>query len=290
MIGKCTGGSRAGGLLEYCYYEKEMLTEKQKAMLGLKDVRGEVMYVQNLGLSQLPDGRFDMKDLATQFIDCASQNPNLKKYVWHQSFSFPKDEKLDKDKIEGISKEFSEKFGFENNQLIVFQHNDTDHKHFHIVANRIDFNGKTTASDSNNFKKIGNFCREMEQKFQLTPTPNMKCLSYKLEKAHQINQTYSQSEIAERIKNTIKKHLPNAKTLGELEQNLEKDKIKMYQGRGVSFYDKESKAKFKGSDLGREFSLQNIEKKLGQKPEAKTLKEHFAEENSYKRGRSMGHR
>ena len=101
MIGKCSGGSNPGGLLDYCYYEKTNLSEKQKAKLNLEHVRGEVIYLQNLGLSQLKDGRFDMEDLAVQFKDCASQNPNLTKYVWHQSFSFPKDENLDKEKIEG---------------------------------------------------------------------------------------------------------------------------------------------------------------------------------------------
>jgi Relaxase/Mobilisation nuclease domain len=284
MIGKCSGGSNAGGLLEYCYYEKE-LSKKQKKLLGLEDVRGEVIYVQNLGLSQLEDGRFDMQDLASQYKDCASQNPKLEKYIWHQSFSFPKDEAIEKEKIQEISKDFSEKFGFNNNQLIVFQHNDTAHKHFHIVANRIDFNGKTTATDKNNYMRIGNFCREMELKHHLTQTPNMKCLSYKLEKAHQLTKEYSKSTIAQHIKRTIDKHLPISKNLEELSKHLEKEKIKMYQGRGIAFFDKESKAKFKGSDLGREYSLQNIEKKLGKEPEIKHLKD-ISREHTHGHGMS----
>lgn len=32
----------------------------------------------------------------------------------------------------------------------------------------------------------------------------------------------------------------------------------MYQDCGIAFHNKESKAKLKGSDLGREYSLQNI--------------------------------
>lgn len=270
MIGKCSGGGSPGGLLDYCYYEKE-LSEKQKIKLGLKDVRGEVIYVQNIGLSQLPDGRFDMNDVAHQFKDCASQNPKLEKYVWHQSFSFPKEEIIEKEKIQEISKDFSEKFGFDNNQIIVFQHNDTEHKHFHLVANRIDINGKTTATDKNNYKKIGNFCREMELKHELKQTPNMKCLSYKLDKSHKIIQEYSKSDIAESIKESIKKHLPNSKTFEELGKNLSNEKIKMYQGRGIAFFDKESKAKFKGSDLGRDYSLTNLEKQLGKEPRIEKL-------------------
>jgi Relaxase/Mobilisation nuclease domain len=292
MIGKCTSGSNAGGLLEYCYYEKIGLTEKQKQNLKHASVRGEVVYVQNVGLSHLPDGRYNMDDLAKQFKDCASQNPKLNKFVWHQSFSFPKEEKLSVENIQEIAKDFSEKFGFDNNQMVVFQHNDTNHKHFHIVANKIDFNGKTTAKESHNYKNIGNFCRDMEQKLSLTPTPNMKCLSYKLEKAHNLEKIYSKSELATKIKEKINQHLPMSKTIDQLKGHLGKDKIMLYTGRGISFYDKASKAKFKGSDLGRDFSLQNIEKKLGQQPISKTLSlnEHFAEENNHNRGRSMGHR
>lgn len=72
MIGKCSSGSNPGGLLDYCYYEKTNLSEKQKAKLNPEHVRGEVIYVQNMGLSQLPDGRFDMNDVVQQFKDCAS--------------------------------------------------------------------------------------------------------------------------------------------------------------------------------------------------------------------------
>jgi hypothetical protein len=271
MIGKFSGGSNPGGLLDYCYYEKANLSEKQKAKLNSENVRGEVIYVQNIGLSQLADGGFDMNDVAHQFKDCASQNPKLEKYVWHQSFSFPKDEIIEKDKIQEISKDFSEKFGFDNNQIIVFQHNDTDHKHFHIVANRIDFNGKTTATDKNNYKKIGNFCREMELKHNLKQTQNMKCLSPKLDKSHKLTKEYSKSDIAESIKESIKKHLPNSKTFEELGKNLANEKIKMYQGRGIAFFDKASKSKFKGSDLGKDYSLSNLEKKLGQEPKIEKL-------------------
>lgn len=111
----------------------------------------------------------------------------------------------------------------------------------------------------------------MELKHNLTQTPNMKCLSPKLDKSHKITHEYSKSDIAESIKESIKKHLPNSKTFEELSKNLANEKIKMYQGRGIAFFDKASKAKFKGSDLGREYSLAIIEKKLGKGPEIKHL-------------------
>ena len=50
-----------------------------------------------------------------------------------------------------------------NNQFIAIMHNDTNHQHVHIVANRIGFDGKTV-SDSNNYKRMADFCRQHGRK------------------------------------------------------------------------------------------------------------------------------
>jgi len=56
--------------------------------------------------------------------------------------------------------------GFENNQFIGATLNNTDHRHVHIIANRIGFD-KRTVSDSNSYKKIAAFRRETELKYGL---------------------------------------------------------------------------------------------------------------------------
>lgn len=261
MIGKVTGGSNPIGLLNYCYYEKEKLSVAEKARLTPADVRGEIVYIQNLGINTMPDGRFDMDYFAKQFRDCADKNQNLKNYVWHQSFSFPKGEVPTKEQIQTISTSFAKDFGFSDNQLIVFQHNDTSHAHFHIVANRINFNGKTTANDGYSYLKTGTFCRKIEQELGLQTTPNMKALLPEQERE------ISSNTLAQSIRDKIDRNLLKHKTMEELRKSLEKEGLKMYQNRGVSFLDTKTAAKFKGSDLGREYSLMNIEKRLGQQPE-----------------------
>lgn len=258
MIGKMTKGASASGLLHYCYYEKENLSKTEKEHLSLSDVRGEVMYIQNLAINTLSDGRFDMDYIAKQMRECADKNRNLKDYVWHQSFSFPKGENLSKEAIEKITQSFSKDFGFQENQLIVFKHHDTQHPHFHIVANRINSLGATTAKDSFSHLRTGEFCRQIEQKFGLTITPTMKALL----PVEQRKNRYSESIIADEIRHKIDKHLVKSHSIEELKTGLQKEKIKMYIGRGVSFLDKETGAKFKGSDLGREYSLMNLEKRL----------------------------
>lgn len=268
MIGNMTKGSNPSGLLDYCYYEKENLSKNQKGKLSIADVRGEVIFVQNLALSTLADGRFDMEHLAKQMKETASKNRGLKDYVWHQSFSFSAADKPSKDTIIQITDLFAKRFGFEHNQLIVFQHNDTQHQHFHIVANRINSFGKTSAKDSFSHLRTGEFCRDIELQLGLKITPTMKALL----PAKEREKFRSNSDIAESLRNKIDEELVKSKSLDEVSQSLKKQGIKMHINRGISFVDKKSGAKFKGSDLGRAYSLQNLEKRLGKDKLIKEVK------------------
>lgn len=265
MIGNMTKGGNAGGLLHYCYYDKENLSRQEREHLSPGDVRGEILYVQHLSLETKPDGRFDMEELARQMKTCANQNKNLKDYVWHQSFSFPPGENPTKDKVVELSQDFVKEFGFSDNQVIVFRHKDTEHAHFHIVANRIDAAGKTTAQDSFSHLKTGEFCRDMELKHGFQITQNMKALSPKKAK----RKAASKSNVADKLRDKIDASLPKCKTMQELSEMLKKQKVKVYVGRGIAFVDKETGSKFKGSDLGREYSLTKVKEGLGQELQKK---------------------
>lgn len=95
----------------------------------------------------------------------------------------------------------------------------------------------------------------------LQTTPNMRALLP--EKEREI----SSNTLAQSIRDKIDRNLLKHKTMEDLRKSLEKEGLKMYQNRGVSFLDTKTAAKFKGFDLGREYSLMNIEKRLGQRPE-----------------------
>jgi hypothetical protein len=77
----------------------------------------------------------------------------------------------------------------------------------------------------------------------------------------------STNKLAQNIREKIDRNLPKCNSMEEFKTILQKEGLKMYQKRGVSFLDTKTAAKFKGSDLGREYSLMNIEKRLGQQPE-----------------------
>jgi hypothetical protein len=212
-----------------------------------------------------------MDYLANQFSACASQNKGLKKFVWHQSFSFPHGESPSVEQIQEIAVAFAKDFGFENNQMIAFQHRDTAHAHFHIVANRINHEGKTTANDAYNYFKTGSFCRKIELQMGLQVTPTMKALDKEKGKTQKkiVQQQENEGSVADRLRTNLDKYLPQAQTMKDLKDLLVKEGIQLYQKRGVSFVDKKTGSQIKGSDLGRAYSLANLEKRLGvatQKP------------------------
>ena len=257
MIGKVSLGSYAKGILEYCYYDKVFNDDKEKQQEA--QVRGEIVYIQNLALNMLPNGKYDIDYLTKQFVENINRNTNLSKPIWHQSFSFQEGEDISNDQIREITEVFCKDFGFENNQIITFRHNDTNHPHFHIVGNRIDSRGKNSADHFNNYKRTGLFCRKIEEELGLIIAPQMHILENDFSKRKEL---ISESKIADYMRERISLHIPNVSSINELCATLKKDGIKTKVGRGIAFTLKEKGVTFKGSQLGRDFSLQNLETQI----------------------------
>ncbi|GLU51555.1 hypothetical protein Dfri01_10160 [Dyadobacter frigoris] len=279
MIGKVGLGRYAKGILQYCYYDKQ-LSAKQISELGPKDVRGELVYIQNLALQKLPDGRFDINNLSKQFLDNSGKNRRLNKFIWHQSFSFPPGESPGNEKITQIAMEFAKDFGFEENQMAVFLHTDKPHRHFHIAANRINYNGKNTADHFNNYARIGKFCRKMEQELGLQITPEMHLTAENTEKPRQ-----TADKALLKLKQAIDSILPNVSSMQQLSTELQKQGVKTFIKRGVTFINTKNGMKVKGSDIGRDYSLANLEKRLG---EIQSLEKSKSAELSLTRQRKKG--
>jgi Relaxase/Mobilisation nuclease domain len=75
-------------------------------------------------------------------------------------------EQLEKAKLQQLAAECAKQMGFEKNQFLAIAHIDTSHQHLHIVANRVGYDVRVV-SDSNNYKKIAEYCRKMELKHDL---------------------------------------------------------------------------------------------------------------------------
>jgi hypothetical protein len=95
------------------------------------------------------------------------QRPDLKKYFYHTSINFPKDENVSNDLMIKIGREYLEANGFNQHQYIMFRHKDAGHPHFHILVNRIGYDG-SVVSDSNDYARSEKVLRDLERKYNLT--------------------------------------------------------------------------------------------------------------------------
>jgi len=237
MIGKIIIGKSFRGCISYCLEDKVL----QSHEAGFKNRAEVLLFNQCYG---------NKKELIQQFNDVRHLNPKLSKPVLHITLSLAPGEKLVRGTLCKMVEDCAKNFGFESNQFIGVSHLDTSHQHLHIIANRIGFD-KKTLSDSNNYKNMASYCRQMEQKYGL-----QKVLSPGKFLSKEMRQIPRSDSRKEAIKNDVKMCLLTSKNYTEFEANMKRKSYQVSKGRGIAFID--SKGVYvKGSQLG--YSLARIE-------------------------------
>ena len=276
MIGKLMIGKTFKGCIEYCLSDKRIAGKRQNT----SDRVGILHYNYCFG---------DKKSLIRDFNNVAALNPKQSKPVFHLSLSLGKGEYLNDIDWVTVSEQAAEHFGFEKNQYLLISHNDTQlHQHIHIVANRIGFEGKTTVSDSNSFKKVADFCRKLELKFNLQTVLNPKKFLSKGDRMLPRNDE-RKNVLADRIRRCLSVSL----SLDDFKSRLKKENVIVITGRGITFID-EKKMQVKGSDLKFPLSkiIAVINKNIQVKQEKEKQNQKFEEywKPSDEPGRSRGFR
>ena len=106
------------------------------------------------------------REFAAEFGEIRKLRPALGKAVLHVSLSASPGEKLTNEQWREIGKRYMDGMGLDKNQFVITRHNDTDHEHIHIVANRIRFDG-TVTSDSHDYKRQEAIMRKLERDYGL---------------------------------------------------------------------------------------------------------------------------
>lgn len=208
--------------------------------------------------------------------------PRLNNVVWHTSLSFAYQDKVDDDLMRKVAKFYLERAGFGNlHQHLIVKHQDRQHQHLHIVANRIDYNGKAV-SDQFYKNRTAKICDEIEQSFGLTIAREQQ------RNLHHTHPQWLQEAIQkkEKIRKAIDDHIAEKARVNwkSLHENLRIQGIQMRVTKnkkgevvGISFHTEGFS--IKGSKLGkgytfpslnRAFLQQGIEEKLSNKKAQKT--------------------
>jgi diadenosine tetraphosphate (Ap4A) HIT family hydrolase len=252
MIGKISMGSSFSGCIKYCLEDKK---QQQTQEAVFKNRAELIVFNQCFG---------DKKELAEQFNDVRLLNQKVQKPVLHITLSLSPEDKLEKSKLMEMARECAKEMGFENNQYIAVSHIDTGHQHLHIVATRIGYDGKVV-SDSQNYKKIAQYCRKMELKYNLK-----QVLSPRKYLSREQRNIPRHDQRKERLQQDIKEVLSKSANYQQFEQRMKEKGYSITKGRGISFTD-EKKVKVKGSEVG--YSLQKIDKILNVQQQLQQVKE-----------------
>lgn len=243
MIGKISMGKSFRGCIAYLLENK-----KQEDKLAMNNRAEIINYNYCFG---------NKKELIEQFNDLRQLNLNLSKPVLHVSLSLAPGERVEQKILFQMIEACAQKMGFENNQYLAVEHSDTHHQHVHIVVNRIGTDGKTL-SDSNNYKKIAEYCRGMEIKFGLE-----KVLSPKKFLPKEQRQIPRIDLRKEGLRKEIGSSLSVARSYHEFEQLMKARAYQIIKARGIAFVDK-GNVRVKGSEIG--YSLKRIEQLLSLSP------------------------
>ena len=263
MVGKITTGKSFRGCLNYLFQGRLQETKEAQQLAAQQKQVEVIAYNQCFG---------NRLALTREFIEVSKLNQNVSKPVFHISLSFAHADsgRLNLQDKADIAEKLAMDFGFQNNQYVVIAHKDTGHEHLHVVANRIGYDGRT-ASDSNSYKRMAEYCRKMEQEYKLTPVLSPT-------KFLRPEQRVAQSQRIDQRKETLKQHLSKAikesKDITQVRQYMERQGYQVELGRGIAFTDAQH-VRFKGSQVG--YALLDFEKKLRQE---QVLKQHQAQQQT----------
>lgn len=111
--------------------------------------------------------------LSQEFAVARNLRENVKNPVWHCSLALPPGEDLTPEKWNDVTNRYMKLMGFSDlNQFTVVKHEDTEHKHVHIIANRIGLDGKIWHGQQDVFKAIS-ATQQIEKEFDLTVTAGL---------------------------------------------------------------------------------------------------------------------
>ncbi len=276
MIGKIGTGKSFRGCLNYLFQGR--LQKSQDMQL----LEAEKKQVEIIAYNQCFGNRLE---LIREFVEVSKLNPKVSKPVFHISISFAHSDsgRLDLQDKADMAERLANEFGFHNNQYVVITHQDTGHEHLHIVVNRIGYDGRT-ASDSNSYKRIAEYCRRMELEYKLTQvlSPN-KFL--KPEQRIPLSQRIDQRK--EALKSHLSQAIKECEDVKQVKKYMEKQGYDVELGRGIAFTDLQH-VRFKGSQVG--YALMDIEKKLKHELQLKQQQELInqqKQEHKYSKGVSL---
>ena len=208
-------------------------------------------------------------DMTQEFNLVRQLRPRLGKAVYHVSLNLPYDDRLSDGQFTSLGMDYLKGMGFDDNQYIMYRHCDQEHEHIHIVANRVKFSGEVV-SDSKDYERSEHLVRKLELKYGLSQLSDVELVKKVTLTHKEIQKAFRTGEPP--LKLTLQQHLENAilksNNVTEFINELVKMKItpkfniSKSTGRVTGISIRYNNIIYKGSTLGRQFSWNNIIKRI----------------------------
>ena len=214
---------------------------------------------------------YDYKLMAKDFELQQSLRPSLTKAVFHGIISFYAGEKVEDKMMAKIAREYLAEMKITDTQFAIVKHIDKNHLHLHVLANLVNNHGETI-KDSWIGLRGKKVAQKLTKRYGLTEAVSKNLPLTNLES---LNEREANRYI---IYQAILEKLPLSRSIDELKEKLAKENIETlfkFKGQtkelqGVSF--KIGDYKYKGSEIDRKFSLNNLQKILLQQQSARLIK------------------
>lgn len=166
-------------------------------------------------------------------------------------------QRLKKEELEKIAKEFMERMKLGERQAIAFVHRDKEHTHIHLYVNRIDFKG-VAYNDSFIGKRSQKAAEKVAETMQLTTVKQVQMerefntleLRNEIKRRHELTLKYQKPE-------NFQQYMEGMKTNGvEVKPSINR------QGQLQGFRFEIQGHSFKGSEINRNMSMAGIGREL----------------------------
>jgi len=203
----------------------------------------------------------DPKLMAEDFEIQHQLMPQKEKPVFHAVLSFPPGENPGDRKMVEIARKYLEEIGMAGTQYALVKHMNKAHLHLHIVANRVNNEGKIIGQGLIVERGI-KAAQKLTREYNLVPEQGKHLAQTNLEALHEPDAKRY------RLYQAIKENLPKCHTIEDLEKRLLEQGIttrykmdaKSGERCGISF--RIERMSIKGSQVDKDFSFGNLQKTL----------------------------
>ena len=227
---------------ETCKYLLQDQTRAQ--LLAVEGVRGHDYHLMEKDF-----------DLQHQFT------PEKEKPVFHGVLSFPQGGDPGDEKIVEIARKYLQEIGMVHTQYAMVKHIDKAHLHLHILANKVDNDGKII-KEGLIIRRSIKTAEKLTREYKLQPETgkNLSKMNWEALPEHEAK-FYRLYEI-------IKERLPGCRRIEDLEKRLSERGIetryridaRSHERVGISF--RFENISFKGSQFGEDYFLKGLERTL----------------------------